>query len=110
MPDALADRRSSPRYNLIVAATLAESGSVTRISARTSDISRTGCYVDTLTPLAKGKTLRVILTRGDETFETEGKVTYVSAGLGMGIQFDQPVDAQQLAVLDSWLEKATPLR
>lgn len=110
MPDVMADRRNSPRYSLIVVAALIESGSDARISARTSDVSRTGCYVDTLTPFAKGKTLRVILTRGDETFEAEGKVTYVSPGLGMGIQFDQPVDAHHLAVLDRWLEKATPLR
>jgi len=28
----------------------------------------------------------------------------------MGIQFDQPIDPRQLAVLDRWLEKATALR
>src|SRR5215467_1550792 len=104
MPDVMADRRSSPRYNLIVAASLVESGSVTRISARTSDVSRAGCYVETLTPISKEKALRIVLTRGEETFETQGRVTYASPGLGMGIQFDQPIDTHQLAVLDSWLE------
>lgn len=110
MPNVMADRRSSPRYSLIVVATLIETGSDARISARTSDVSRTGCYVDTLTPIPKGKSLYLILTRGDEKFETGGKVTYVSPGLGMGIQFDQPVDENQLGVLNRWLEKASPLR
>lgn len=109
MPNVSADRRNSPRYSLIVLSTLIETGSDTRITARTSDVSRTGCYIDTLTPVPKGTTLRIILTRGDERFETTGKVTYMSPGLGMGIQFDQPVDALQLAVLDRWLEKASPL-
>lgn len=109
MPNVSADRRNSPRYSLIVPATFVESGGDARISARTSDVSRTGCYIDTLTPIPKGTTLRIILTRGDETFETTGKVAYMSPGLGMGIQFDQPVDALQLAVLGRWLEKASPV-
>lgn len=109
MPDVTVDRRKSPRFALILAATLEENGTDVRLSARTSDVSRTGCYVDTLTPIPKGKSVHLVLTAGSETFETMGKVIYTSAGLGMGIQFDQPIDSKQLAVLDRWLEKAVGL-
>lgn len=110
MPDVMANRRNSPRYSLILVASVRETGYDTHMSARTSDISRTGCYIDTLTPLAKGAGVHVTLTRSEETFEATGKVVYVSPGLGMGIQFDDPVDPLQLVVLNRWLEKANPLR
>jgi hypothetical protein len=110
MPDVMADRRNSPRFALILVATLKEQGTDVKLSARTSDVSRTGCYVDTLTPIPQGKSIHLVLTAGGETFETTGKVIYASPGLGMGIQFYQPIDPRQLAVLDRWLEKATALR
>lgn len=110
MPDVMADRRSSPRFALILVATFKERGSDVKLSARTSDVSRTGCYVDTLTPIPKGESVHLVLSQGGESFETTGKVIYASPGLGMGIQFDQPIPGRQLAVLDRWLEKAVGLR
>jgi PilZ domain len=110
MPDVTVDRRKSPRFVLILAATPKEHGTDVKLAARTSDVSRTGCYVDTLTPIPKGKLVHLVLSADNEAFETTGKVIYMSPGLGMGIQFDQPIDLRQLAVLDRWLEKATALR
>jgi len=107
MPDVMADRRASPRFALILVANIVEVESDTKLTARTSDLSRTGCYVDTLNPIPIGSAVRVILTRGEETFETRGHVVYVSPGLGMGIQFQDSVTPSQLATLDRWLEKAT---
>jgi len=43
MPDVMADRRNSPRFALILVATLKEQGSDVKLSPRTSDVSRTGC-------------------------------------------------------------------
>jgi hypothetical protein len=110
MPDVSADRRTSPRFALILIASVSEAGSDIRISARTSDVSRTGCYVDTLNPIPKGKNVVVRLTRGEEIFTTMGIVTYASPGLGMGICFESPVEPAELAILDRWLEKAANLR
>jgi hypothetical protein len=99
----MADRRSSPRYPLVVLAnvTLAESG--VSLNARTSDVSRGGCYIDTLQPLEKGSNVLVRLTQKGEIFEARGTIVYVSPGLGMGVQFHEPVPALQLAILDRWL-------
>ena len=109
MPDVTVERRKSPGFALILVATIKEHGTDVKLAARTSDVSRAGCYVDTLTPIPKGKSVHLILTADNEAFETTGKVIYTSPGLGMGIQFDQPIDPRQLAILDRWLEKATEL-
>jgi len=108
MPDVI-DRRKSPRFVLIVFATIAEPGGK-KLSARTSDVSKTGCYIDTLAPLAKGTRVYVQLRQGRERFETIGTVVYVNPGLGMGIQFHEPVLPDQLEILTRWLENAARLR
>lgn len=105
MPDVMADRRDAPRYPLILVSEVIEINSGAKTSARTSDVSRTGCYIDTLNPSPKGERIRLRLIRGEETFETEARVVYVSPGLGMGIRFREYVTERQLAVLDSWLAK-----
>ncbi|MBS1839351.1 MAG: PilZ domain-containing protein [Acidobacteria bacterium] len=110
MPDVMADRRNSPRFALILLATITETASQTKIATRTSDVSKTGCYVDTLNPLPKGTKVRVELTRGEELFETVGTVMYVSPGLGMGLQFQEPVAEEQMNILTRWLENSAHLR
>jgi hypothetical protein len=104
MPDALADRRGAPRYALIVVAEVIEQATGTRLSARTSDVSLTGCYVDTLNPMKSGTNVRLILTRVGEAFETLARVVYVSPGLGMGLCFDEPISSSQLPILERWLK------
>jgi len=110
MPDVMSNRRNSPRFALILVAILTEVESDTRLSARTSDVSRTGCYIDTLNPIPQGTLVRVVLSQGEESFESRGRVMYVSPGLGMGIRFEEPVAPRQLDVLNRWLEKSAHLR
>jgi len=110
MPDVIANRRNSPRFALILLATITEVGSEVRIAARTSDVSKTGCYVDTLNPFPKGTSVQVQLTRGEEIFETMGTVVYVSPGLGMGIQFRESVPEEQVSTLMRWLENSARLQ
>jgi hypothetical protein len=107
MPDVMLDRRNAPRYALILVAEITEFPSGTKLTARSSDLSRSGCYIDTLNPIPMGSTVRVRLTRGGDVFEASGKVMYVSGGLGMGIAFEEPLPVSQLAVLDRWLSDAS---
>jgi hypothetical protein len=109
MPDVI-ERRKDPRFALIVPAKITESKSGRSLATRTSDVSKTGCYVDTLTPFLKGTTVHVQLTRGEETFETQGIVMYVSPNLGMGIQFEEPIPSKKVETLARWLENAARLR
>jgi PilZ domain len=106
MPDVMIDRRISPRYPLVLVAEVIELSSHSKMSARSSDVSRTGCYVDTLNPLTSGTKVLVRLTRGKDVFESSGTVRYVSPGLGMGIQFDEHIPTIHLTLLDHWIEDA----
>ncbi len=106
MPNKMADRRVAPRYPLILRAEVVELSRGAKLSARTSDLSRTGCYVDTRQTLPSGSAIRVKLTQGGESFEVNGTVRYVSPGLGMGVEFEQQIPGKHLAILDRWLEAA----
>lgn len=105
MPDVTVERRNAPRYPLVLAAEVVELPRGARLSARTSDISRTGCYIDTLNPVPHGSQVRVRITHEDETFEATGRIVYVSYGLGMGVAFTEVTPEQQQR-LDRWLEAA----
>ena len=104
MPDVSVERRSAPRHAMVLAAEVIELPSGTKLNARTADISRTGCYIDTLNPIPQGSEVRLQITHGTEIFATLGRVVYVSYGLGMGIVFINPEDVQ-LATLDRWFSQ-----
>ena len=97
------DRRNAGRKPLILAVEVVEVASGARLSARTSDVSRTGCYVDTLNPTPTGTVVRVILAHDGEELDLLARIVYVSPRLGMGVRFDESITAAQLAVLDRWL-------
>ena len=106
MPDVMSDRRGAARYPLILVAEITELAMSIALSARSSDLSRSGCYVDTLRPSPVGSQVRIRLMHGHEVFEAEARVMYVSPGLGMGLMFDKNMPEERLALLDRWLAAA----
>ena len=102
MPEATVERRSAPRYPMVLAAQVFELPRGAKLTARTSDISRTGCYIDTLNPTPTGTKVRVRLTHHEELFEAVGTVVYTSTSLGMGIAFPE-ITPDELVKLDRWL-------
>jgi hypothetical protein len=106
MPDAMTDRRSAPRYPLILPAEVTDLLSSMKFTARTSDVSRTGCYIDMIQPLPRGTQIHVRLQNQGEVFESPARVIYVSPGLGIGVAFAGNVPANQQAILDRWLAGA----
>ena len=106
MPDGMTDRRAAPRYSLILLAEVTDLLSSTKFTARTSDVSRKGCYIDMLNPLPQGTKICVRLQNEKKTFEARGMVIYVSPGLGMGVAFAEDLPANQQTVLDRWLAAA----
>jgi PilZ domain len=97
--------RHTPRAPIIAAVQVTEAGSGARLSARTSDMSRTGCYIDTLNSIAAGTVVRLQFTHGGEELDVPAKIVYVSPHLGMGVHFE-PLTPAQLAILDRWLSGA----
>jgi hypothetical protein len=104
MPDITVERRIALRYPMVLAVDVIDLPRGAKQSARVSDISRTGCYVDTLNPIARGGRVRIRFTHHQEDFEAVGSVVYVSQGLGMGVQFME-VSQEEQARLDRWLEE-----
>jgi len=103
LPRIMQDQRTDPRVPLIAAAEVTEVATGTRLSARTSDVSRTGCYIDTLNPTPAKTVVRVRLSHNGEELDLPARVVYVSPGLGMGVRFDESLPAEQIAILNRWL-------
>jgi FKBP-type peptidyl-prolyl cis-trans isomerase 2 len=99
------DRRRAPRFPFIASAeVLAESAGM-RMAARISDISATGCYVDTINPLAGGTAVRVKILNETQAFEAPAMVVYAHTHLGMGLMFGEVLPISQ-DVLQNWLPAA----
>lgn len=110
MSDVMADRRVAPRYPLILVAEVTDLSDSRVVNARSSDVSRTGCYIDTLSPSPVGANVEVRLLRGDQSFHTTARVMYVCPGLGMGVAYHENTPAAQFAILDRWLQEASTKR
>jgi hypothetical protein len=81
---------------------IVESTSQTCIEGKIREISRKGCYVDSLNPFPIGTLLNLVISRNQGSFATKGKVIYVHEGFGMGVVFLDPIH-DQLEILDYWL-------
>jgi hypothetical protein len=105
------ERRTYPRYHFTAAAEALDQGQRTRMNARTSDISKGGCYVDTFSPFPLKTTVKLRLTSERSAFLADATVVSSKIGMGMGLQFTS-IDPQQLQVLEKWLGElsgTTPL-
>lgn len=100
---ATAERREARRYPFICAAELIDLDGSTRISARTTDISLHGCYIDTLNPFPVGTRVRLQLTKKEQPAEFRAKVASCHVGSGMGLIFERLTPGQRRTIT-SWLE------
>jgi hypothetical protein len=94
--------RTVPRYSFFAIVELTESENTMCIVASVNEISHKGCYVYTPSTLGVGTILKLVISRDQDTFISNGKVLYVRDRIGMGIAFiDTP--EEQLEILDAWL-------
>ena len=61
--------RRVPRYPFYAGAEITETKSETKMSARTSELSRHGCYIDMLNPFPLGMSVKVRISYQDQLFE-----------------------------------------
>ena len=80
------ERRSRPRLSVHLDAVWQDSDE--RHSARVTDLSEGGCYLDTVGEVMVGEIVafRVLLPDGEWLY-LEGEVRHHSHGLGFGVQF-----------------------
>lgn len=98
------ERREHTRFPFTATLDAFEPESEARLQGRTADLSRGGCYVDTLSPFPAHTRLKVRITREKRSFEAEATVAYSVAGMGMGLRFDA-IDGRQLGTLGQWLNE-----
>jgi hypothetical protein len=98
------ERRRAPRYPFIAEAEVTEIASDTKLSARTSDVSIGGCFLDMLNPSPEGTEIRVRISHASTAFTAVGRVAFVFPNMGMGVVFTS-VEDNQLPVLQEWLSK-----
>jgi PilZ domain len=103
-PVGPAEKRSCPRYPFSPAVEAFDSLADIRIKGRLADISRNGCYVDTINPFAKDAPVTLTISRDNQSFKTQAKVVYSKMGMGMGLLFTT-AEPDQLRVLGSWLNE-----
>ena len=59
-----------------------------RREARISDISLSGCYVDSIGYVTEGETIALVITiPSDESLRFTGEVAYLLPGFGFGVRF-----------------------
>jgi hypothetical protein len=100
------DRRGAGRVQFTVSADILETNSGARFSARTTDLSPGGCFVDTKIPFPMGTIVRVTLRRGNKAFDATGSVVYSQSGLGMGISFSD-LASERREELAAWITELT---
>ena len=96
------DRRKASRYGLVAIAELTDSEDGKLLSGKITQISRSGCYIESPKTLPIGTSLKVIIFRDQRTFVAKANVIHVQEQMGMGIAF---LDAakDQVEILNSWL-------
>jgi hypothetical protein len=72
------------------------------MTARVTELSLYGCYLDTVNPLPPGTIVSLKIFSDSEYFEARASVVYSNPDLGMGLAFRE-VKPYFLPVLRDWL-------
>jgi hypothetical protein len=99
------ERRRTPRFPFTATAEILEKGASAGISARLTELSLYGCYVELPDPQPKGAQILLKAHSEGRYFESHGAVLYSQPNHGMGIGF-QNVNPHYLTVLKHWLMEA----
>jgi hypothetical protein len=100
--DESKERRATIRQSFSATATLSEAESGARMTARCSDLSLAGCYVDTINPFTEKSTVQLRLTVGKNSFESQARVVFRQVNFGMGLVFCDLTPDQELLLMQ-WL-------
>lgn len=96
------DLRRGPRYPFFASADITEHSSQTKLAARTSELSRHGCYMDMMNPLPLGTSVKIEILYHEQSFSANGSVVYSQPNMGMGMSFDE-IAAEQQIILEKWI-------
>jgi len=100
-----AERRKTARYPFVANAEVRDASADARITARVSEISLNGCYLDMVNPLPVGTSVVVKIFTEKEFFEAPASVVYSHPNLGIGLSFHD-VHTHFVPTLRKWLLEA----
>ena len=88
------EKRKADRVPLVLEVSWEGSGN--KSSARTTDISATGCFIDTLGQVGVNDILNLKFKPPDGDYiSVEGKVIYQQVGVGFGVRFTRMADSDR---------------
>ena len=98
------ERRAHPRHRVNAQIQVVDVDSGMRISARLGNLCAGGCFLEleTDSSLSLGTTVTVTITKGLESFQSEGKVVYARPPRGVGVMFTG-TEPQHLRILVVWV-------
>lgn len=94
-----AERRKTPRIDYLTEVQCEGSDGRTR-SARISDVSTGGLYIDCMVTFRVGEQLKLQFGLGEHKFRVSGEVRHCREGVGMGVQFLGLSAAEQQQIRD----------
>lgn len=101
-----AERRTQVRHPFTATVEAFDLAAKLRVKGRTSDLSRSGCYMDTMSPFPVGTPTKVRITKDKKTFDAEARVIYSQASMGMGLVFTALLP-EHSGVLERWIGEIT---
>jgi PilZ domain len=99
------ERRRALRFPFDASAEFVAENSEAKVTARVSEISLSGCYLQTAQPLPRNTTIFVKIFAEATFFEAQATVAYEQPNKGMGLEFRE-VRPYFLTVLRRWLLEA----
>jgi PilZ domain len=96
------ERRGATRYNFGAIAEVIDVDQARETVSLTRDLSLSGVFVRTTTPLDSGARVRVRIIHSGEDFKAIGKVSGNVTATGMGIVFTE-IEPNDRAILEKWL-------
>lgn len=101
------NRRQFHRHKISFPIELRDERVNTPMRVNASDVSGSGCYVETVMPLAVGTALKVDVWIGDERVSASALIRTRDPGVGMGIEFTGMPEETRLR-LQAYLDKMDP--
>jgi len=96
------ERRRTPRYPFIATAEVTDQPTHAKTSARVTELSLHGCYLDMPNPLPKDTRISIKIYSEGKFFESTGMIVYSQPNLGVGVTFHE-IRPEFLRVLKQWL-------
>ena len=95
------ERRSHERHTFFAGVEIREPATRYVAIARVNEISRGGCYIDTLNPLRAATAVELLITHDGDTIALPARVVHAETSVGMGLRFDAEEDRTRL--LERWI-------